>query len=320
VFPAVLLLVSLPCAAAAPLAAQELQQLVQQIALWKPGDPEEPLAAIREAIAGGMEDAAQRKAIERGMIALVTGGATPEGTAFGCRVLAQIGTEESVGGLLRLLREKQQVAWALHALEAMPYAAVDAGLLEALKDADVAGQVALVGVLGRRASREAAPALLQMLDAEETALVRAALDALAQIAAPEVLAVVQAKLSGWDEDLRKAGEAVLLAQAWTLHAQGKDDAALSAISLPASYVAGASFKERSAFIRLKIDKGRRAALFREAMRSGDSAQIRAAVTAFQQAPDLYPADAALDAFDFAPPPAQVALVDLLWRGGAMRGG
>lgn len=301
---------------AAEMNAGHLQQAVERIALWEPGAPEEPFSLIRRALAESAPGTPERKAIERGMIAVATGGGTAAGVAFACRVLAQIGTEESVGGLLRLLGAGHLRNWALYALERMPYARVEEGLVEALASTDAGGQAAIAGVLGRRGSRVGAAALVKLLDSAEAAVVRAALDALAQMDAPAAVGVIQAKLSGWDTPLREAGEAALLAQAWQQHGQGNDAAALAALALPASYAAGAVFRERSVFARMHFDTEGRSRIFHEALFSGEAAQIRAAVSAYQQEPDRFPleTDRVLARFDALPLAGQIALVDVLWRG------
>ena len=125
--------------------------------------------------------------------------ATFAGKQFACRMLRLVGTEKSAPALAGLLADEKLSHMARWAMQSMPYASVDAALLEALKDKDLGWQVraGVINTMGARKDPKAIAELAKNLKGSHAEITQAALLAIGRIGGEEAeKALAGAKVEG----------------------------------------------------------------------------------------------------------------------------
>ncbi|MCX5685267.1 MAG: HEAT repeat domain-containing protein, partial [Planctomycetota bacterium] len=133
--------------------------------------------------------------IERQLAKILTGPASDEAKYVSCRMLAQIGTDESLPVLAKMLVDEKTAHIACLAVGVNPSPKAGAALREALGAAQGKALVCIIGVLGNRRDQESTAAIGKLTTAADPAVVEAALAALGRIGnlpAAEILAKARA--------------------------------------------------------------------------------------------------------------------------------
>lgn len=131
-------------------------------------------------IAAGQDQAAA-KAKERELIAIVQSNAPAAEKAIPCKQLAIYGTDEAVPTLMPLLADKELASWARIALEAIPGAAADEALREAMGSLQGRLLIGTINSIGVRRDRLAVEGLIEKLDDSDVDVASAAAVALGHI-------------------------------------------------------------------------------------------------------------------------------------------
>ncbi len=138
------------------------------------------VAVAFSAVATGQDQAAA-KAKERELIAIVQSNAPAAEKAIPCKQLAIYGTDEAVPALMPLLADKELASWARIALEAIPGAAADEALREAMGSLEGRLLIGTINSIGVRRDRLAVEGLMQKLGAGDADVASAAAVALGHI-------------------------------------------------------------------------------------------------------------------------------------------
>ncbi|MCL6543939.1 MAG: HEAT repeat domain-containing protein [Bryobacteraceae bacterium] len=166
--------------AAPPPSAAELDAVFNQVAAYQAGADRSALAKLDEWLRQPTAGPALRSELERRLIRLIRGKATPAGIEEACRRLSLIGTEASVPALERLLAAPATAEMARYALERIPGRAASQALRNALAKAEGGLQISLINSLGARRDAAAVPALQQLAQSPDGTVAAAAILALAQ--------------------------------------------------------------------------------------------------------------------------------------------
>jgi len=143
----------------------------QRIVNYRFGDDREDLLAVEAAIRAATPE--QSKEIEKRLLAILKSpDAAGDAKQWVCRMLRQIGTEESVPALAELLTNKDLSHMARYALERMPYPAVDEAFRAALGKTSGNVKVGLIGSIGVRGDRKAVAELAKLAAESNDAAVR----------------------------------------------------------------------------------------------------------------------------------------------------
>lgn len=209
------------------------------------------------------------KQIELKLLRMLDTDVTTAAKDFICRQLAVIGSEASVGTLLKMLDDPETANLARYALEGIPSSAVDRGLLKKLSAvSDEEMKIGIITTLGVRKCDSAVGTLAKAVrDNPATAA--------ALIQAMGAIGTLQAA-----EQLQKmgAGESVqdaLLNCAESLFEQGKTDAAQGIYSK--LYASGSSSEIRAAGLTGLVRCGGGLAMLSKAVKSEDAILRQAAI-------------------------------------------
>ncbi|MBM4036288.1 MAG: hypothetical protein FJ291_31515 [Planctomycetes bacterium] len=205
---------------AAPTMA-ELEACLAKVPAFKYGESRAALADAERMIPVLALDAAQRKAIEKRLIALLDGEGTNDGKAFVCRQLSFVGSAEAVPSLAKLLPDKEMSHHARIALERIPAAEALAALRDALAKVQGALLVGVVNSLGERRDAAAAPALGKLAAGADEAVAEAAVAALGKIGGVEAVKAIAAVRTKASDKVRPAATDAYLLAADGLVAAGK---------------------------------------------------------------------------------------------------
>ncbi|MGQ9636090.1 MAG: HEAT repeat domain-containing protein, partial [Bryobacteraceae bacterium] len=167
--------------AAPPPATAELDAIFTQVAEYQAGGDRSALAKLDEWLRQVTTLPGLRAEIERRLIRLIRGKATPAGIEEACRRLSLIGTEASVPALARLLAAPATAEMARYALERIPGQAASQALRNALIRAEGDLKISLINSLGARRDAAAVSVLQSLAQGAEQAASAAALAALAEI-------------------------------------------------------------------------------------------------------------------------------------------
>jgi len=171
-------MVVLLSALAVPLSAAD--EAYTKILSYKFGQTRTDLTAIETAIR--QADAAGRKAIEAKLLAAMTSPkATFECKQFVCRMLRQIGTEQCLPAVTKLLVTEDLSHMARFALQGMDSPKVDMALRQALGKVTGNVRIGIVGTIGARGDRKAVGDLAKLIALGDPALSGAAIAALGRI-------------------------------------------------------------------------------------------------------------------------------------------
>lgn len=201
--------------------AAEWEDAFKYLKTYRFGDFRAPLNPIEEAVVASTRDAALRAQLEQHFAEILKEG-TADAKRYACRHLAVIGTERSVPALAALLEAEEASLRdaAIFALEHIPGPEATQALLDALHQADGAGQIALVHALERRKDAAAVGDLAGLLKKESTDVAVAAAYALASIATPEAWAALREARTQAEGTLRVALDDAALKAAEALAADG----------------------------------------------------------------------------------------------------
>lgn len=131
--------------------------------------------------------------------------------AMACRALAIAGDAAAIDALAGVLDSHELAAYARHALEEMPDPAATEALLAAIDRVSPDLQVGILASLGRRRDNRAVPALARQANAEEPAVVDAALRGLADIASDDALKTLVSQVGAGTTRPSSLAAAILLA-------------------------------------------------------------------------------------------------------------
>jgi len=211
--------------AAAPTMA-DLEAALGKVPAFKYGESRAALADAERMIPPLATDAAQRKAIEKRLIALLNGEGTNDGKAFVCRQLSFVGSAEAVPSLAKLLPDKEMSHHARIAIERIPGDEAVAALRNALGKVQGALLVGVINSLGERRDAAAVPELSKLVGAADEAVAEAAVAALGKIGGAEAVKAIAAARTKASEKLRPvATDAYLLCAEQFVAAGKKADAA-----------------------------------------------------------------------------------------------
>ena len=175
----------------------KLQAAVKAIGTWKYGGDASHVNYVALEVVKAGRDANKRKAIERFIIAGLSGAKTPESKDFFCRQLVMVGSEASAPALAKLLGDKESSHMARYALGRLPGKAADQALLDALAKVDDDLKIGMVYTLGRRGCKAAVAPAIKLIGSKNEALAIASLSALSHIdSAKGVAAIAKARKSG----------------------------------------------------------------------------------------------------------------------------
>jgi HEAT repeat protein len=132
------------------------------------------------AVAAGQDQAAAKDK-ERELIAILQSNAPAAEKAIPCKQLAIYGTDEAVPALIPLLADRELASWARIALEAIPGAAADEALREAMGSLQGRLLIGTINSIGVRRDRLAVEGLIQKLGDEDADVASAAAVALGHI-------------------------------------------------------------------------------------------------------------------------------------------
>ncbi len=195
----------------------DLEAALAKVPAYKYGESRAALADAERMIPPLAQDAAQRKAIEKRLIALLVG----EGKAFVCRQLSLVGSAEAVPPLARLLPDKEMSHYARIALERMPCEEAVAALRDALGKTQGRLLVGVINSLGERKDAAAVAALARLASGADEAVAEAAVAALGKIGGADAVKAIAAVRAKASEKVRPAATDAYLLAADGLVAAGK---------------------------------------------------------------------------------------------------
>lgn len=177
---------------AAPEQAMTLEEAFRLLTVYDFGKDNRCTGVIAEAVRQAPGDEPLRQMLQAHLLDVLSAD-TPRGAKdFACRQLALIADESCVAPLARFVTEEPLSTVALMALEGMPYASVDAALLDALRHCAGQMRLSIIDALGGRASAAAVPALSLLIGEGDAQTAAACIIALGKIGTPEALAAVAA--------------------------------------------------------------------------------------------------------------------------------
>jgi HEAT repeat protein len=148
------------------------------------GDNPETLKAIDQAIIATHGDAAARKALEKRLLDVLTGGISRSALDYVCRRLRIVGTRQSIEALAALLPAEDTSHIARYALERIP----DEKAVEVMRDSlpKVSSKLkpGIIGSLGKRRDQKSIQAISKLLGDSDIQVAKAAAESLALISAP----------------------------------------------------------------------------------------------------------------------------------------
>ena len=133
---------------------------------------------------------------EAELIAVLESDAALKDKVDACRLLARVGTRQSVPSLAALLRDEKLAHMARTALETIPDPSADEALRAALDQVEGRLLMGVMGSVGVRRDARAAGAVAKRLAHPDAAVAQAAARALGQIGTPDAAKALEAALSG----------------------------------------------------------------------------------------------------------------------------
>lgn len=167
------------------------------------------------------DDKATAQDLEQKLIAVLRSDAPPQEKAIPCKQLAIYGSKSAVPALAPLLSDEKLASWARIALEAIPDAAADDALREAMGKLRGRLLVGVINSIGVRRDAKAVDGLAGRLKDADAEVASAAAVALGRIASPQAAAALQEALAGAPAAARSAMAQGCLLCAATWLAEGK---------------------------------------------------------------------------------------------------
>lgn len=182
------------CKAQAAAAAASINQAIAALPSWEHGDDPAPLNLLASAVRDSQGNPAWRQELAHQISeVLEVPGVTPAAVDFVCRQMRQIGGEDQVSEIERVLYDPETADMARYALERMPGRKPAIALRKALRRTEGRVRQGMIASVGARRDEEAVR-ILRRLDDEDDATVRAVLEALGAIGAPKA----DETLAEWD--------------------------------------------------------------------------------------------------------------------------
>jgi HEAT repeat protein len=153
-------------------------------------------------MAADTKDSAQEK--ERQLVSKLASDAPPGDKALACKQLAIYGTDAAVPALAALLTNEELSSWARIALEAIPGAAADVALREALPKLQGRLLVGTINSIGVRGDALAVTLLLPRLKDTDTDVASATAVALGRIGGPRAAKALKTALDKAPDEVRPA--------------------------------------------------------------------------------------------------------------------
>ncbi|UCD50099.1 MAG: HEAT repeat domain-containing protein, partial [Phycisphaerales bacterium] len=142
------------------------------------------LQPIEDAIVATHDDAAARKALEKGLADALAGGLSRSAQDYVCRRLRVIGTAQSVPALAALLADEKTSHIARFALERIPDEAAADALRDALPKVSDKLKPGMIGSLGTRRDQNSIKAIAKYLGDSDILIAQAAAQSLGLIGTP----------------------------------------------------------------------------------------------------------------------------------------
>jgi hypothetical protein len=156
------------------------------------------------AAAGQAFCAENRPESEDALIAVLQSSASPKEKDAACVELKRTGTERSVPALAALLSDENLSHSARYVLEAMASSAAGKALIDALDHTSGHVRIGIIGSLGIRAEKNAAPKLIKLLGNADVPTACAAAYALGRIDSKEAERALKKALASGQPELRDA--------------------------------------------------------------------------------------------------------------------
>jgi HEAT repeat protein len=298
-------------AAEAPLVKDDIAAAVAPLADYDLGKPHEPVSEVARLIRATAGQPDLRLHLERQLAKILAGPAGDEAKYVICRMLAQIGTEESLPVLAKMLVDEKTAHIACLAVGVNPSPKAGAALREALGAAQGKALVCVIGVLGDRRDQESTAAIGKLAASADPAVVEASLAALGRIGSLPAAEILAKARAGADAKARTQASLALLQCAERLVAAGKKPEA-AAIYQELAKVKGMELVRRGAIIGILTLGGPDAVSLALATLRNDNRMMRA--TAINAIPTLQ-GDGIAEKFaaelPSQPPAVQALLVEAL---------
>jgi HEAT repeat protein len=180
---------------ATPKTPPTLEQSFELLKAYKSGDDSTVLIPIEEAVMAVQGDMANRTALERRLVAMLTPAYSYVARSFVCRQLALIGTPASVRALAPLVLEEELSVHARNALERIPGAESEKALRDALGQAKGRTRIGVINSVAARRDAASTPVLVKILgeDPESAAAAAKALGEIGTSEAAKALAAARGK-------------------------------------------------------------------------------------------------------------------------------
>ena len=185
----------------------------------------QPVKSADQVIAEAGGDPVARKKLEGDMVALLKSDATLLQKQRALRILAVVGTTDSVEVLAGLLGDENLGHMARYALEPMPYPEVGSALRDALGKTSGQAKVGVIQSIGVRRDKEAVAVLIGLLGDSDTKIAAAAAWALGRTGTARAADVLAELYANGPDKLRSAALDALLTAADGLVEQGAGEAA-----------------------------------------------------------------------------------------------
>ncbi|NQT87791.1 HEAT repeat domain-containing protein, partial [bacterium] len=176
------------CALAGWVGAGELDDALAKTKAYKEGESRAALAAAQTLIRDLAKTPANRAAIEKSLLALLTSDATKDAKAFACSELSIFGSPASVPALAKLLGDDALSFYARTALARMPGPESAAILRAALGTVKGKALLGVIDSVGERGDAQAVPVLQKLLTGDTAAAATAALGKIGTLEAAQALA------------------------------------------------------------------------------------------------------------------------------------
>ena len=213
-----------PARAQAPPDAASLDETLKALSRYQGGIDSAPMWRLRDHIAACRDEPAARAECERKLLAFLKTSPPPLARMAVCRQLRVIGSDAAVPVLQAMLKDERSADTAVYALQQIPGAAAESGLVQALQTAKGDTKIALIAALGQRKSQAAVPALAPLL--QQPAFSRPAAVALGRIGGDSAASSLTAAYAGAPPDLKPVVAASLMTCAEAQLAAGDAAAAL----------------------------------------------------------------------------------------------
>ncbi len=175
------------------------------------GDDRETLNPIDQAVIDTHDDPAARKALEKALVDVLTGGISRSAQDYVCRRLRVIGTTQSIKALAALLPDEKTSHIARYALERLLSEAAVGAMRDALPKVSDKLKPGLMGSLGVRRDKKSVEAISKLLDSTDVEIACAATHSLGLIATPAAADVLTKHMKSAPANLKlPAADACLL--------------------------------------------------------------------------------------------------------------